>query len=400
MRKRAGSGHAATESDEPLRLAAAEPSVRARALYGFHEVATRNGGDATRLLADSGIDPSRLTDPDFPVPGLAVAQLFENAARTLDAPDFGLQLSEFHDASILGTVALVVLNSDTVGAALDAIASNIQFHNPSARVRVTTDATRGIARYEHDPGLGEGAPRRQAIEMIYAIAFRLLCTLTGNDGSDWRVRFRHGRGATLRQYRRHFSCSIEFGRDRDCIEFPSRLLRVDIDRADPNLRALATRYLAQLKRRYPSDLRRQVAELVRRQLPNGGGHVARISAILGLHPKTLQRRLREENTTFERIADEVRRALAEEYLVFSVLPLPEVAALVGYSGQTAFIVACRRWFGVTPKRYRSGFMRRAATATTGKPEATAATAARGSPRSRDWSANVQRTIPREGKAPQ
>lgn len=366
MRKRAGSGHAATASDEPLRLAAAEPSVRARALYGFHEVATRNGGDATRLLADSGIDPSRLTDPDFPVPGLAVAQLFENAARTLDAPDFGLQLSEFHDASILGTVALVVLNSDTVGAALDAIASNIQFHNPSARVRVTTDATRGIARYEHDPGLGEGAPRRQAIEMIYAIVFRLLCTLTGNDGSDWRVRFRHGRGATLRQYRRHFSCSIEFGRDRDCIEFPSRLLRVDIDRADPNLRALATRYLAQLKRRYPSDLRRQVAELVRRQLPNGGGHIARISAILGLHPKTLQRRLREENTTFERIADEVRRALAEEYLVFSVLPLPEVAALVGYSGQTAFIVACRRWFGVTPKRYRSGFMRRAATAATGQ----------------------------------
>jgi AraC-like DNA-binding protein len=362
MRKPAGPGQGATEGDQPLRPAATEPSVRARALFGFHEVAARNGGDAAKLLADSGIDPSRLTDPDSPVPGLAVAQLFENAARTLGAPDFGLQLSDFHDASILGTVAMIVLNSDTVGAALDAIASNIQFHNPSARVRVTTDATRGTARYEHEPGLGDGAPRRQAIEMIYAIVFRLLRTLTGNDGSGWRVRFRHGRGATLRQYRRHFSCPIEFGCDRDCIEFPSRLLRLEIDHADPSLRALATRYLAQLKRRYPSDLRRQVAELVRRQLPNSGGQVARISAILGLHPKTLQRRLREENTTFQRIADEVRQALAQEYLVFSVLPLPEVAALVGYSGETAFIVACRRWFGVTPKRYRAEFMRSAATA--------------------------------------
>ncbi len=394
MRKSAGPGQGVPEGDQPLRPASAEPSIRARALYGFHEVAARNGGDAARLFADCGIDSSRLTDPDFPVPGIAVAQLFENAARTLGVPDFGLQLSEFHDASILGTVALVVLNSDTVAAALDAIASNIQFHNPGARVRITTDATRRIARYEHEPGLRDGEPRRQAIEMIFAIAFRLLRTLTGNDGSAWRVQFRHGRGATLRQYRRYFSCPVEFERERDSIEFPSHLLKIDIDRADPKLHALATRYLAQLQRRYPSDLRRQVAELVRRQLPNGGGHVARISAILGLHPKTLQRRLREENTTFERIADEVRRALAEEYLVFSVLPLPEVAALVGYSGQTPFIVACRRWFGVTPKRYRSGFMRRAATvgtaekaekAETGKRKVTAAAAARGSAESRSRS---------------
>ena len=68
--------------------------------------------------------------------------------------------------------------------------------------------------------------------MIFAIVFRMLRTLTGSTGADWRVRFRHARGATLRQYRRHFSCPIEFGHDRDCIEFPSRLLAQEIDHAD------------------------------------------------------------------------------------------------------------------------------------------------------------------------
>lgn len=349
-----------TEELPPLQPAAAEPSVRARALYGFHAVVERNGGDAAKLLLDSGIDPARLRDPDNPVPGVAVARLFETAARVLDVPDFGLQMAEYHDASILGTVAMVVLNSPTLGSALAEIASNIQFHNPSARVRVVTDRQRGIARYEHDPGVADDVPRRQAIEMIYAIVFGMLRTLTGSSGADWRVRFRHRRGATLGKYRRHFSCPIEFGRERDCIEFPSRLLEHAIDHADPNLRALSTRYLAQLQRRYPSDLRGQVAELVRRQLPNGGGHIARIGETLGLHPKTLQRRLKAEGTTFERITDEVRRALAQEYLVFSFLPLSEVAALVGYSGQTAFIVACRRWFGTTPKQYRAQFLGRAA----------------------------------------
>ena len=344
----------------PDAYAAGEPSVRARALYGFHEVAARNGGDASSLLAACGIEPSRLDNPDHPVPGNAVAQLFDHAARTLDAPDFGLQLSEYHDASILGTVALLVLNSDTVGAALDAIASNIRFHNPGAKVQVISDADDGLARYDHDPGMAEGLPRRQTIELIYAIVFRFLRTLTGSDGTGWRVQFRHARGMRLQRYRRYFSCPLEFGCARDGILFPSSLLALKIDRADPALRTLAAKYLAQLERRYPSNLEYQVRELIRRQLPNGGGHVARISAILGLHPKTLQRRLRQEHTTFQRIADDVRRSLAAEYLVFSFLPLSEVAALAGYSGQTAFIVSCRRWFGVTPKRYRADFLRRAA----------------------------------------
>ena len=349
-----------TDAHPPLQPGPTEPSVRARALYGFHAVVERNGGDATKLLLDSGIDPSRLKDPDYPVPGAAVAHLFETAAKALDAPDFGLQMAEYHDASILGTVAMVVLNSPTLGAALAEIGSNIQFHNPGAKVRVTADPQHGVARYEHDPGAADGVPRRQAIEMIYAIVFGMLRTLTGSGGADWRVRFRHRRGATLPKYRRHFSCPIEFECERDCIEFPLHLLAHEIDHADPNLRALSTRYLAQLQRRYPSDLRGQVAELVRRQLPNGGGHIARIGETLGLHPKTLQRRLKAEGTTFERITDEVRRALAQEYLVFSFLPLSEVAALVGYSGQTAFIVACRRWFGTTPKQYRAQFLGRAA----------------------------------------
>ena len=43
--------------------------------------------------------------------------------------------------------------------------------------------------------------------------------------------------------------------------------------------------------------------------------------------------------------------------MFIFLPLAEVASLVGYSSQTPFIVACRRWFGVTPAAYRAEFLR-------------------------------------------
>ncbi len=72
-----------------------------------------------------------------------------------------------------------------------------------------------------------------------------------------------------------------------------------------------------------------------------------------MHPRTLQRRVREEGTTFEAIKDGVRRGLAQRYLSQPDLPLTQITALLGYSEQSAFGRSCRRWFGVTPRQERT-----------------------------------------------
>ena len=334
--------------------------VRARALSGFADVVADNGGDPSALLRQFGIDPALLSNPDNAVSLDAVARMLDHSARTLGVPDLGLRIAEYHDASVLGTIALVALNSDTVGEALDAIATNIRFHNPSAQVTITRDRRGRVARYEQDPGLAEEAPRRQVIEFIVAVALKVLQAMTGESATAWRIKFRHSRGMPLRRYRKHLACAMEFDAARDCIEFPEALLDVHIDSANPELKRLALRYLNHLERRYPSGLRRRASELIRRQLANGGGRIERIAATLGMHPKTLQRRLRLENVTFQQLVDDVRKTLAGEYLASSALSFSDVATLVGYAGQTPFIVACRRWFGVTPKAYREGMLRRAA----------------------------------------
>ncbi len=345
---------------ERARFFAGNAFVRARALSGFGEVIARNGGDPDALLQQFGIDPSLLDDPENAVSLDAVAHMLDHAAGALRAPDLSLQIAAYHDASVLGAIALVAVNSARVGEALDAIATNIRFHNPSAHVRITADRREGTACYEQDPGLAEDAPRRQVIEFVFAVAFNVLQAMTGQAATDWRVSFRHSRGMPPLRYRRYFACTIKFGAARDCIEFPAALLDMPIDSADPGLKRLALRYLNHLERRHPAGLGRRVSELIRRQLPNGGGHIERIAATLGMHPKTLHRRLKLENATFEQLVDDVRRALASDYLASSALPFSDVATLVGYSGQSTFIVACKRWFGVTPKAYRERVLRGAA----------------------------------------
>jgi AraC-like DNA-binding protein len=73
---------------------------------------------------------------------------------------------------------------------------------------------------------------------------------------------------------------------------------------------------------------------------------------LQVSPRTLERRLELEGTTFTRLLEEVREGLALRYVGGQDLPLCEVAMLLGFSQTTAFHRAFRRWTGQTPLQYR------------------------------------------------
>jgi AraC-like DNA-binding protein len=71
-----------------------------------------------------------------------------------------------------------------------------------------------------------------------------------------------------------------------------------------------------------------------------------------MHPRTLQRPLRDEGTTVEAIKEDVRGDRAERYLAHQDMPLSQVSALLDYSEQSALGRASRRWFQASPKAYR------------------------------------------------
>ena len=71
-----------------------------------------------------------------------------------------------------------------------------------------------------------------------------------------------------------------------------------------------------------------------------------------MSPRSLQNRLAQHNTTFERVLSDTRRSLAERYLRDSDIPLTEIAFLLGFSEQSAFTRAARAWFGCPPSQLR------------------------------------------------
>ena len=85
-----------------------------------------------------------------------------------------------------------------------------------------------------------------------------------------------------------------------------------------------------------------------RQMPG----LEAVAANFNCSPRSLQRHLEEEGTRFSDIVTRVRQQLAQDYLRASQYPIKDIAAMLGYEEQRAFLRAFRRWTGLSPAAWR------------------------------------------------
>ncbi|GAA0700607.1 AraC family transcriptional regulator [Marinobacterium maritimum] len=330
--------------------------VRARSLTGFAELVMRCGGDPDTLLRASGIRPELQDELDAPLAHAQVAQLFERAAAELQVDDFGLQLAEIQGLDVLGPVAAMARNEPTVAEALDAIHRHLAYISTNAEMVVNPEAQPGQAAIFYTMNLPESVPHRQKSELSFAITLNLLKLLAPTqDCSDWVLHFRHTTGLSLDKYQRRFGCRVKLGQPVEGLYFPQTLLQQSIDSADPALAQQIERYVTHIVRRYPLDISMQVCTLLEQQLVSGKCTLKNIAGQLMMSPRSLQRRLKQQDITFDEIADGLRRQRAENLLCHSDEPLESVWSLIGYTEASTFNRACRRWFGQTPLAFRKAF---------------------------------------------
>ncbi len=121
-----------------------------------------------------------------------------------------------------------------------------------------------------------------------------------------------------------------------------------------------------LWRAFEPDLRRRLAELAAEAttaervravlleaLPAGQSSADEVARRLALSKRTLQRRLREETTTYQAVLNQTREALAKHYLVQTNLSGTEIAFLIGFDDPNSFFRAFHQWTGQTPQQVRT-----------------------------------------------
>ena len=324
--------------------------VLMRAITGFAELVSAHGGDHVALMKKAGV-AGDLSDPEAIIPLAAMCRLLALAADELELRDFGLQLAAHQDLAVLGSIALIALNAETVEQAILATGRNMPYHSPALHSELISDAQSGTVRVSHDIRL-TGEQKRHLAELSLLNAVNILRSIAQLPSKNWTVRFEHPQGFDLARYQAIFGCDVLFDQPNDEFNFPAQVLDAPVQAANPALREVAERYVRSIIRRHPLDLARQIEELLIRQLGSGRCTLSMIARQLGVAERSLQRRLEEQNIRFEQIIDDLRRQRATELLALKALPMTRIAECLGYSSQTTFTRSCRRWFGEAPQALR------------------------------------------------
>jgi len=309
------------------------------------------GIDERTLLQGAGLTRGALEEPEARVP-YAVVELIGTRALTLTGDaDFGLHLAQ--DAGQRGHIdagLLLLMATPTVRSALEQMVRHQRFWGDGDRARLIPlpdglairyllrGASGAYARHVDECALGE-----------LAVGLR---ALSGHDITPRAVRFRHAPPASLAEHRALFRCPIEFRSAHTELELDGAAGALPMRHANAMFLSIFQKQVERALARLPPTAQAsgQVRAVVRAALGSGRCTLAATARALGVSARTMQRQLRDEGTSFAAVVDALRRELACAYLDRG-LPVPEVAALLGYTDPTAFHHAFRRWTGSTPLRH-------------------------------------------------
>jgi AraC-like DNA-binding protein len=324
--------------------------IRGTSLTGFVELVDELGGDGERMLRRAGVDPGAIGDFGAFIPYRPILDLMEDAAAETGALDFGRRLGSRQGLDVLGSVGAAARSAATVGRALTTIERYLRAYTPAIDVTVRPDGP-GRACLETRRTVAGLPAYPQAAELSVTVCYRIIWMLVGRGWQPVQVDLPHRPVASLSSYEAFYGAPVRFGRSRLAVVLDA----ADLDKplsSDETTHQLLVSHLQELVPVAEQGTVPMVNDLIRRMLPGGRVDLATVADELGVHPRTLQRRLDEDGVTFGELVQAVRRSTAERYLRETDMPLGHLATELGYLEQSAFSRASRRWFGMSPLAYR------------------------------------------------
>jgi AraC-like DNA-binding protein len=324
--------------------------VSSIALAGAAELIAELGGAPEAIARDIGIPVEALSQRDIPIRAHHVILFFEMAAARCETRDFGLRLAWRQGLQVLGPLWVLIRNAPTVRDALTDLAANFAFYTTSSFIRI--EPTRdGLAACYETRQRGSQSDV-QTIELALGILCLELRRSLGPRWNPLAIQFRHAPPADLRSHRALFGDLLQFNQDRNAVHLDAASCKQPLAAASGHVHRLLTRAMSN-GNDTPSEATR-VELALRAMMLNAAFDLPAVARELGVRPRTLQLRLREEGVTFQYLLDQVRLDLAQKYLRESDLSAAEIAEMLRFADSTVFSRFMRQQTGTTPRAIRQG----------------------------------------------
>ncbi len=324
--------------------------IRANALEGFAPLARTVGIDVEKALLRVRLEPKVLENQETFISFLAVIRLLEYSAYEGRCPDFGLRLAHVQDRSFSGPLTVLMRHADTLGQALEVGSKNLFVLSPT--VRFESVALRDAPQWTDlmlSLNVPPRSPHAQSLEQSLAFMAQVLRDLSHGKVRPVIALFPHAQLGGLKSYNAALGCDCQFGATYAALRIRTQDLGLPLPDRNPLMLQMAQEYIRQNFAAPTRLVTEGVRDCIRKLLNAGGADLSSVAQHLGMHSKTLQRRLREEGSRFDHLLDEVRRDQFESLITQPHPPhLAQIALMLGYSEQATLTRSCRRWFGRNP----------------------------------------------------
>lgn len=318
-----------------------------------------------RVLAEHlqrhGVEPSSLMPPEALQPSThhlgrypaeAYCELLLGAAERLNTPLLGLHLGQAIQPTHLGALGYVLQACESLGAALVRIQryhrllhdiNPMQHHIEGDCMVLQWGATRGRPGALFDEA---------GITAIVQFA-RVLC---GRMLAAHAVDFVNPPPSQTQPFVDYFGCAVRWGQPVTRLVITLEHLQTPLPKPDPVLLELMEAQVEAALAHLPDagDLVDLTRRIVRQLACHGVPELEQVAAELHLSPRVFYRRLAERGRQFRKLRDDTLRELAAQHLADERLTLANVSELLGYTEQSAFSRAFKRWSGVSPMAWRKG----------------------------------------------
>jgi AraC-like DNA-binding protein len=308
--------------------------------------------DADAVMARAGVARAEIDDPDARLSGAQADAVWREAFAVARDPQLALHAAEALPFGAYRVLDYLGTTGPTLGEGLRRVAAYFPLVDPRGVLRVEERPEGAAIVFSARAGTPLPRPAQE-----YTLAVLLLRARHASDPA-WRpaaVELAFPRPSDVSEHARIFGVPPRFDSADAALVLPGDVWTRPTRARDAGLFAVLDDHARALLARTPSaedDLVACVRAAIAAELTGRAPSLPSVARRLGMSARSLQRHLERERTSFAQAVDHVRRERAEAALLAPDVAIGEVSWLLGFSDQSAFARAFRRWTGQSPARWR------------------------------------------------
>jgi AraC-like DNA-binding protein len=309
-----------------------------------------------QICAMGGITLADLDNTDIKVPLDQNCALMEAALQLSGDPNLGLHIGERTTVNVLGITGYLMESSKDVFTALQHLQQFTASFTRLFSFNIELRQEEAVYLVEPVPLWNDISPEtaRQSLDIAFAGTLHILRLLTGIEFHPLRVLYRYPRFTNTSEHERVLKCRPQFNQSCNALIFSKQDLQRSIIGYNNALNEVFLKMLQEKLRgdnvAFTQQVHTLILELSRFSFPT----LEEVAAHMYLTPRTLQRKLQVEKTSFREVSESIKEELARNLLLCSNLTVSEISDRLGYADHSAFQRAFRQWTGTTPKSFQSG----------------------------------------------